>query len=113
MTEKPRRTGVVHLIRHRRIIVEPKPEVRSGQFAIVEMRIAAQVRANDVQYRKHQTLMGHDDLPEKFCVSGQRPESLATREGTTAEHPPCPQIGMDVARLFDRKVALIGRSMAL
>src|SRR5439155_424587 len=46
VTEKPGRPGVVHLPRHRRVVVEPESEGRSGQLLIVEMRIAAMTIQN-------------------------------------------------------------------
>src|ERR1700674_5140508 len=57
--------------------------------------------------------MRKDDLPEEVGISGQGPELLWALKRTTAENPPFHQIGMHVARFFDRKVALVDRSMAL
>src|ERR1700674_3467115 len=57
--------------------------------------------------------MRKDDLPEEVGISGQGPELLWALKRTTAENPPFHQIGMHVARFFDRKVTLVDRSMAL
>src|SRR5712691_7978079 len=76
------------------------------------MRIAAEIGEEALHHRKDQTLVCFDDAPEEWLVFGEWPEGVIA-ERPPAEHPSLHEIGVHVARLFDRKVTLVDRAVAL
>ena len=104
---------------HRRIVVEPQPEVGAREPAVVEVRVAAQGTEQALHDRKNQPLVGLAHPAEERLAPGAGPEVfLAVRrivvevERTPAEHPALDQVGVDVAGLLDREVPLVDRAEA-
>ena len=120
VTEETRGAGIVHLARHRRVVIQSQTEIRAGELCVVQMRIAAEVREHCLHRGKNEPLVRRDDLLKEFFVLRQRPEfvepplrrlwpaeSRLHVECAPAEHPAFDQIGMLLAGFVDRKVALI------
>src|SRR5438552_5459302 len=82
MTEEPSGARVVHLARHRRVVVEAQTEVCAGQSLVVKVRVGSEIREHRLHDRKNEPLMCGDDLPEEFFVFREWPEL------GTAPHPP-------------------------
>ena len=103
----------------RRVVVEPQPEVGAGEPAVVQVGVAAQRAQQALHHREDQSLVGLGHPTEERLESGPGPEvGLAVRrvavevERTPTEHPALDQVGVNVARLLDREVALVDRAEA-
>src|SRR4029077_1223235 len=107
MAEEPRRTGSVVRVRDRGVIVETEAEVRAREFRVEEMRVAAEVGEKALHHRQDQLFVSVDDSAEELGLLRHRPERWRVLKGPAAEHPPLDQVGVHVARLLDREVALI------
>src|SRR5213593_880105 len=107
MAQKPRRAGVVHLARHRRIVVEAQPEIRSGQLLVVQMRIASEVCEEALHDRQNQALVRLCDLAEECFVFRKGPELRGALEGAPAEDPTPTKSGLLFVVFLDGKKPLI------
>ena len=114
--------GAVLRVGHRRIVIEPKPEIGLGQLAVVEMRVAAQPLQHRLGDRLEQRLVRQHQPAEARLILRPRPIILGAErrvallrniERAPAPHPALDQVGMDVARLLDREIALVDRAVAL
>ena len=74
VTKEPSGARVVHLARHRRVVVEAQTEVCAGQSLVVKVRVGSEIREHRLHDRKNEPLMCGDDLPEELFVFREWPE---------------------------------------
>jgi hypothetical protein len=115
VAEQARGPGGILGGRDGRVVVEPQAEVRAGEPGVVQMGVAAEVLEETLHHRQNETLVRADQGVEERLLLRHRPEVGDVRrvKSPAAEHPALDEVGVHVAGLFDRKVALIHRAVAL